>query len=376
MIDISKLPAPKIIEELGYEVILESYRAKLMDLLPDWTAADLESDPANKILEVSAYREMLLRQRINEAVRAVMVAFASGSDLDHLAAFYPEERLPGAKATFAAKLALSAALDIDVIVPVGYQVIAKNGETLAALMSNVTIPAGEIAADAIFEIQTPGGSVANDLKLTWDAITPLPFVVRVEQTEASHGGSDDETDAAFRVRIPQALERYSVAGPYGAYMYWAISADARVKDVKVFSPEPGIVSIVLLSADGDGTADEAMLQRVTETVTDDKVRPLTDNVEIFSAQIVPYSLELELELYPGVAGQAIITEATARAEVKAAALHKIDMDIPRSAFIAAAHVEGVKRVVVVSPGADIHIDRTQAAYCSAVTVTAKVADEL
>lgn len=376
MIDISKLTAPKIIEELDYETILNSYKAKLIELLPSWTASVLESDPANKILEVAAYREMLLRQRVNEAARAVMVAFASGSDLDHLAAFYPEERLAGAKATYPAKLRLSAVIDVDSIVPAGYHVIAKNGEILAALMSNVTISAGEIEAEAIFEIQTPSGTAGNDLRLSWSAITPLPFVVKAEQTAASSGGSDDETDDAFRSRIPQALERYSVAGSYGAYMYWAISADPRVKDVRVFSPEPGVVSVILLSADGNGTADEAMLQRVTEVLTDDKVRPLTDKIEINSAEIVAYNLEIELELYPGVAGQAIITEATARAEAKAATLHKVDMDIPRSAFVAATHVEGVKRVNVVSPAEDIHIDRTQAAYCTAVTVTARVADEL
>lgn len=376
MIDISKLPAPKIIEELDFESILAAMKAKLTELLPDWTASDLESDPANKVLEVSAYRELLIRQRVNEAAKAVMIVFATGSDLDHLAAFYPEKRLTGAKATFPAKLKLSTELDVDAIVPAGYLVIAKNGEISAALMDNVTIPAGKSEADAIFEIQTPGGMVANDLQLTWDAITPLPFVVMVKQTEAASGGSDEETDDAFRVRIPQALERYSVAGPYGAYMYWAISADARVKDVRVFSPEPGVVSVVLLSSDGDGTADDAMIQRVKAVLTDDKVRPLTDNVEVSGAEIIKYDLDIELELYPGVAGQAIIAEAIAKVEAKAMELHGIDKDIPRSAFVAAAHVEGVKRVTVISPTADIVISRTQAAYCSTVAVTAKAADEL
>lgn len=373
MIDISKLPAPKIIEELDYETILNSYKAKLIELLPSWSASALESDPANKILEIAAYREML---RINEAVRAVMVAFASGSDLDHLAAFYPEKRLAGAKATFPARLKLSAVLDVDAIIPAGYQVIAKNGEILAALMSDVTIPAGEIEINVRFEIQTPGSIGGNDLQLVWAAITPLPFVVKVEQTAESSGGSDEETDDAFRSRSPQALERYSVAGPYGAYMYWAISADPRIKDVRVFSPEPSVVSVILLSADGNGAADEAMLRRVTEVLADKKVRPLTDNVKISSAKTITYGLEIELELYPGVAGQAIIAEATARIEAKAAALHRVEMDIPHSAFVAAAHVEGVKRVNVISPVKDIHIDRTSAAYCSAVTVTARVADEL
>nr|WP_246771072.1 baseplate J/gp47 family protein [Aestuariivirga sp. YIM B02566] len=38
---------------------------------------------------------MLLRQRINDALRANLIAFARGSDLDHLASFYDAVRLVG-----------------------------------------------------------------------------------------------------------------------------------------------------------------------------------------------------------------------------------------------------------------------------------------
>jgi phage-related baseplate assembly protein len=44
-------------------------------------------------LEVAAYRELLLRQRINDAARSVMLAYARGSDLDHLAALLGVTRL-------------------------------------------------------------------------------------------------------------------------------------------------------------------------------------------------------------------------------------------------------------------------------------------
>jgi phage-related baseplate assembly protein len=45
------------------------------------------------VLEVCAYRELLIRQRVNDAARAVMVAYASGADLDQLAANYGISRL-------------------------------------------------------------------------------------------------------------------------------------------------------------------------------------------------------------------------------------------------------------------------------------------
>ncbi|MGV5943123.1 baseplate assembly protein, partial [Escherichia coli] len=54
---------------------------------------ELESEPVTKLLQENAYRELLLRQRINEAAQAVMVAYAMGGDLDQIAANYNVKRL-------------------------------------------------------------------------------------------------------------------------------------------------------------------------------------------------------------------------------------------------------------------------------------------
>jgi len=95
-VDLSQLAAPDAVEALDFETI---FSAMLADLQARMTAAGtdftalLESDPAYKILEVCAYRELLLRQRANEAVRAVMLAFATGSDLDQIGANYNVARL-------------------------------------------------------------------------------------------------------------------------------------------------------------------------------------------------------------------------------------------------------------------------------------------
>ncbi len=50
------------------------------------------NDPAIKVLEVAAWRELLLRERINEAVKSNLLKFAGGEDLDRLAEFYGVER--------------------------------------------------------------------------------------------------------------------------------------------------------------------------------------------------------------------------------------------------------------------------------------------
>jgi len=91
-IDLSRLPAPNVIEPLDFETILAE---QLLDLEErDSAFAGLqESDPAMKVLQVTAYRELKVRQRINEAARAVMLAYAMDSDLDHLGALMDVPRL-------------------------------------------------------------------------------------------------------------------------------------------------------------------------------------------------------------------------------------------------------------------------------------------
>ncbi len=86
-IDLTKLAAPDVVETLEFESILNEMLSDLQNRDPAFNAL-LESDPAMKILEVAAYREMLLRACINDASRAVMLTYAKGTDLENLSAFF------------------------------------------------------------------------------------------------------------------------------------------------------------------------------------------------------------------------------------------------------------------------------------------------
>ncbi|MBP0047649.1 baseplate J/gp47 family protein [Marinobacterium sp. AK62] len=91
-VDLSKLPAPDVVEQLDYEAILAAMVADLQARDPAFSAM-IESDPAYKILEICAYRELIVRQRVNDGARAVMLAYAGGTDLDQIAANYNVVRL-------------------------------------------------------------------------------------------------------------------------------------------------------------------------------------------------------------------------------------------------------------------------------------------
>ncbi|MHC3931094.1 baseplate J/gp47 family protein [Wolbachia endosymbiont of Rhagoletis indifferens] len=82
---------PNIIEPLNFEEIFSRMKEELVRRDESFTAL-VESDPAMKILEVAAWRELLLRERINEAVKSNLLKFAMGEDLDNLAEFYGVER--------------------------------------------------------------------------------------------------------------------------------------------------------------------------------------------------------------------------------------------------------------------------------------------
>ncbi|MRS20772.1 baseplate assembly protein [Enterobacteriaceae bacterium RIT692] len=299
-IDLSQLPAPDVVETLDYETLLAERKATLISLYPEEQQAafartlSLESEPIVKLLQENAYREVILRQRINEAAKAVMVAYALDDDLDQLGANNGVERLT----------------------------ITAADET--------TIP----------------------------------------PTAAVMESNDD-----FRARIAAAFEGLSVAGPTGAYEYHARSADGRVADASAISPSPAVVTVTVLAREGNGTAADDLLAVVDAALNDENVRPVADRVGVQSAQIVDYAIEAELYLYPGPEAEPIRTASEAKLAAYVTAQKRLGRDIRLSALYAAIHVEGVQRVNLIQPVADVVLDKTQAAYCTGYTLTVGGSDE-
>ena len=104
-IDLSQLPVPTIIEALDFETILTDVKAVMVAAFPEdqrasvAAALTLESEPLTIIAQAMAYRELLLRQRINEGAAACMLSHSTGDDLDNIAANLDTERLVITEAT-------------------------------------------------------------------------------------------------------------------------------------------------------------------------------------------------------------------------------------------------------------------------------------
>ncbi|GAA3911805.1 baseplate assembly protein [Gibbsiella dentisursi] len=293
-IDLSQLPAPDVVETIDYETLLDARTTRLLALVSDdlrdavTAALALESEPLRKLLEENAYREMVLRQRINEAARAVMLAFATGNDLDQIAANYGITRL--------------------------------------------TI--------------TPAD----------DTTTPPTAAVM-------------ESDDNLRTRVQSSMEALSVAGPREAYQYHARSASGKVADAYAFSPAPACVTVVILSTEGDGTADDALISTVDEALSDEDVRPIADRLAVQSAEIVNYSITATLYLASdGPESEVIKTTAEAQLTAYTEARHRIGKSIYREKIAGVLNCDGVENIDITAPPADISITRTQASFCTGYTL--------
>lgn len=288
-INLSRLPPPDLVETLDFEAIVTAMRDDVVARFPAIEdTIDLESEPTRKLIEAFAYREMLLRARVNDAVRGVMLSSAVGADLDQIAANFSVERK--------------------------------------------MIDAGD-----------PGAS------------PPIPPTY--------------EADDDLRARVQLSFEGLSTAGPEGAYVFHALGADGDVLDVSVASPSPGDVVVTVLSRQGDGTASAGLLAAVDAVLSDDDVRPLTDNVTVQSATIITYAVEAELTLYPGPDETAVLDAANAALDAYVTAQQRLGRDVSRSGLFAALHQPGVQDVNLISPAAHIEVAANEAARCTGTTVT-------
>lgn len=283
-VDLSRLPSPDVVEALSFETIFAEMIADLVLRDSTFTAL-VESDPSYKVLQVCAFREVLLRQRVNDAARRNMLAFAEEADLEHLGALLGVFRL--------------------------------------------TIDPGDEAL----------------------GIAPTK-----------------ESDPEFRRRITLAPEGYSCAGSEGAYVFHALSAHPQVKDASAYSPMPGVVIVTVLSRLGDGTADADILAAVTTKLSAKKVRPLTDNTSVQSATIDGFAIEAIIYTYEGPASNVVLAAALTQLNKYLEESRFLGRDITRIGIGAALKVPGVQNIDLISPAADIVLDRTQAASCTGINI--------
>lgn len=311
-----------------------------------------KGDPVRLFLLTITAVIILLLNKINETGKQNLLRYATGDNLDHLGALVGVERIPATAAVTTMRITLSAALGTVTVIPGGTRFTAGDN-VFFALAAPVIIAAGELSGEGkaiCLDIGTKGnGYIAGQLKTLVD---PVPYVDSVANVTSSEGGAELEDDESYREAIRTAPEKYSVAGPRGAYEYFAKRASASIIDVSVWSPTPGTVEVRALLDGGEAPGKE-LLEQLTEALNDKSVRPLTDKVVVKAPDYVDYDLDVRFFIDRSDAAEAtqIIDQINnAVSDFVAWQQGRIGRDINPSRLIADMMAAGAKRVELKAPG--------------------------
>lgn len=297
-IDFTQLPIPNLIQELDFESLFNDRKEKFIALYEPseqeaWrNTLNRESDPVVKILQENAYLELLYTNKCNADARSLLLAYAAGPDLDHLA--ITEYGL--------VRLIITAA-------------------------DNSVVP-------------------------------PLPAIY--------------ESDDRLKERCLLQFDGMNTAGSSNAYKFFTLSADGRVDGVKVYShiDQPYLLDIIISQVDSqNGEASQELVNIVQAALDPEHVRPICDRPIAKSSLASPYSINARLFVGKNAEDSLLLEAAHLRIQSYIEKSRKNGQSIRLSALYAALHVDGIYRVELDSPTADIEMDVYHHPHCTATSIT-------
>ncbi len=305
-----------------------------------------DAEPITIFLKSLAYVIAEQRSVINTTANQNMLATATGVYLDALGELVGVSRFSGGYASVTVRF-FKSTNGKNVLVKAGTRVTADAVINFTTV-DDVVIKDGVDYAD-ILCVATIAGTKANGYEV--GTITKLvdvtPYISSIENTTISSNGDDVESDNSYRERIRIAPESYSVAGPVLAYKAQALSVSPIIADVAVQSKVAGTVNIYLLLEGGNLPTNE-LISQVKAHLSDEKIRPLTDNVVVESAKKVTYDINLTYYLYDdNLISEEQVTEAVN--QYNAWQSEKLGRDINPDELIFKLKSIGVKRVDVTKP---------------------------
>ena len=204
-IDLTALPAPAVLETLDFEETYQGELATFRQLMEqdgqEWSAP-LESDPVTKLIELGSYRRLLNRARVNDASKALLLAYAKGTDLDQLAANVNLKRLVIQAEDLAAVPPVPAVMEEDDALRERVQLVYE-GLTTAGPRNSYILHARNasgLVADATAESPSPAVVVVTVLSLEGNGAAPADLVTTV----AAQLNDDDVRPVADRVIVQSA----------------------------------------------------------------------------------------------------------------------------------------------------------------------------
>ena len=318
------------------------------------------------LINLYAYREMLVRNAIQYCGLQNLLAFAAYPMLDYLGEYLDCTRLPAQYATTTLQFTLTATQLTDTTIASGTQVGTTDGLYIFATTSALTIAAGQTVGTVAAQCTTAGlsgnGYLSGQVSVL---LGSFPLVASVTNTTTTANGTDGEPagttagDNHYRTRIQAAPNNLTTAGPSNQYRSLALDVSSTIVDAQVqgpnstdpTAPPPGSVRVFVLtgpvtqpsaSPNSFGIASGTLLSAVQSALSAQTVRPICDTVLVSAVTEVDYTVTGAITLYANASYSTISAGITAAAQNLALTLAaNIEQDIVLSQWQSALSVSGV-----------------------------------
>ncbi len=350
-IDLSKLEKPEIIESLNVEAIFKEALKGFQEYLNAVEGAQatngagvaqnnqifnalLASDPAVKLMEYWAYREFLLRARINDAFAQTLLAYARGEALDHKAAPWNITRGVIGYDEKGEPIKWQSDDDLRKIIQMAPEGISTAGSRMSYVFHGLNL--GRLTK--ALEVEKPD---ENTIIIT------------------HHLNPQDETHL-------QAIRDVNAVCPKVSELTASEKELFTNMGFKETDYAAGHVHIAALSYADDGKVSAESLKALEKHLSKEFIRPLTDKVTVMQGINKEYNIKAEIELMAGVDPQMVKDEAEANLNAFVIERYKLGEIASIAGIYDAIHTPNVRRVKLIEPTADIITKWNEAPKCTSV----------
>lgn len=269
----------------AYVEIVEDMQARAREVFGDNINLN-DSSPLGMFIQSIAWEISIAWDMIEQSYQSGFAYYATGNNLDKVASNAMKKRFKGSRAI----VYLSFQGGYGTIVPKGFAVSTEDGLVFRTLEGSEIIGTDNLVqaqADDVGEEYNalPGAIV--------EIVNPTPNIEAVTNPTEATGGTDIETDDAFRERYLEAMVPITGDNP-AQYKVWAREipnvGGARVLPTE---PRPGYTTVLIANDEGLPASIE-LVEEVEEHILSQ--RPATAGVVVASVKSKPINVSASVRV--------------------------------------------------------------------------------
>lgn len=249
------------------------------------------------LISAMAYRESLLRARVNFLCQNNFFQYAQGEYLDILGGNYGVLRLQAMPAQILLKIDFTEAYKESQKFLAGLRFLTPDKQNEFQLIEDTMIYQGQKEIQlCVRSIKV--GPMDMDIQGEWICLNPWDNIQGITVVSNLMQGAEVETDEHFRKRLLLSMAKYSTAGTKEGYKFHALSVHSNILDVAVESLKPGEITLFIL-VDSNMPYNETLEREIYHYFSKDTLRPMGDYLIVQPAQKRDIDVNLEISLEPG-----------------------------------------------------------------------------